>query len=56
MWMNSYIYIRNQSVSVIINEKAIPKVTKFVFGVFQGKVLSLNIILYVSISQEKQKL
>ena len=28
-----------------INEKAIPKVMKFVLGVFQGKVLFVNIIL-----------
>ena len=37
-----------------INEKAIPKVTKFVFGVFQGKVLFLNIILRLNFTRETE--
>ena len=37
-----------------INEKAIPKVTKFVFGVFQGKVLFLNVILRLDFTREAE--
>ena len=37
-----------------INEKAISKVTKFVLGVFQGKVLFLNIILRLNFTREAE--
>ena len=37
-----------------INEKAIPKVAKFVLGVFQGKVLFLNIILRFNFTREAE--
>ena len=35
-----------------MNETAIPKVTKFVFGVFLGKVLFLNIIICLNFTRE----
>ena len=37
-----------------INEKAIPKAMKFVFGVFQGKILFLNIILCLNFTREAE--
>ena len=39
---------------VDMNEKAIPKVTTFVFGIFQGKILFLNIILRVNFIREAE--
>ena len=38
-----------------LNEIAIPINTKKAMGVFQGELLFLNIVRYMSISQEKQK-
>ena len=38
----------------VIKEKAMPKVMKFVFGVFQGKVFILNIILRLNFTREAE--
>ena len=37
-----------------INEKATPKVTKFVLGVFQGKILFVNIISRLNFTREAE--
>ena len=37
-----------------INEKATPKVTKFVFGVFQRKILFSNIISRLNFTREAE--